>query len=184
VISCCTGIQCKSVFCPDTIHPAWLLVSAYSLQLSVYSVYSWFVKFAAPSWWIFSICMWFFCSACGGHPSIVKSSYCHNLITTKFYSRVNPYQAPLEMLSTTRIMVPCTRNLRWGSSVNPVEDCWDPESKLSFHSLGGVLKESNKHNQIPFIDRSLVLNRLDSLIVQVGCKGKLPTKTFSPRSVH
>jgi hypothetical protein len=182
VISCCTGIQCKSVFCPHTIHPAWFLVSAYSRGLSVYSSV---VKFAGPSCWNFSIRMWFFCSACVGHPCIVKSSYCHTLITTQFQSSVNPYQALLEILSTLRIMVSCTWNLGWGSSVNPVEDCWDPEHKLRFQNLGGAGPQGVKQTQLNRIYWSLLgSNWLDSLIVQVGCKGKLPTKSFSPRSVH
>jgi hypothetical protein len=144
----------KSVHTPSILPGSWSLLIQVGLMCIVYS---WVVKFAARGCWFFSRCMWFFCSACGGDRSIVKSSYCHNLITTKFQSRVNPYQALLAMLSTPRIMVSRTRNLGWGSSVNPVDDCWDPENKLSFQSLGGARKESNKHSQIAFIDRSLVL---------------------------
>jgi hypothetical protein len=43
------------------------------------------------------------------------------------------------------------------NAVNPLEDFCDPERIHSFHSPGGALEQSNKYNQIVFIDCSLFL---------------------------
>jgi hypothetical protein len=43
------------------------------------------------------------------------------------------------------------------NAVNPLEDFCDPERMHSFHSPGGAQEQSNKYNQIVFIDCSLFL---------------------------
>jgi hypothetical protein len=52
---------------------------------------------------------------------------------------------------------PPTLSMLPRSSVNPLEDCWDPENNHNFQSLGGALEQSNKHSEIVFIDCSLSL---------------------------
>jgi hypothetical protein len=44
-------------------------------------------------------------------------------------------------------------HIQWDS----LEDCCDPGKMQSFQSPGGALEQSNKHNQIAFIDCSLFL---------------------------
>jgi hypothetical protein len=50
------------------------------------------------------------------------------------------------------------------TSVNPLEDYCDPEKLHSFQSPGRDLEWLNKRGQIIFIDHSLFLFSLDSLI--------------------
>jgi hypothetical protein len=54
------------------------------------------------------------------------------------------------------------------SSVNPLEDYYDPEKLHSFQSPGRDLEQFNKRSQIIFIDHSLFLFSLDSLIGPSG----------------